>query len=89
MKTENIYFAELTDTFADDANYSWVKRFNIRANTMRGAINKLSRETGYSFKIECTGEVTRYNVKNACICVFIEDDTDSEQSKYYTNIKLI
>ena len=76
MKTKQIYFAELTDTFGGDANYSWVRRFNIRANTIQGAISKLARETGYSFKKDFdTGDLTRYNAKGACICAFIEEGT--------------
>lgn len=75
MKLKNKYYIELTDTFSEDANYSWVKRFIISANTQRGAISKLSKETGFNFRLDFTSEVSRYNAKNACICAFIEDNT--------------
>lgn len=75
MKSSNKYYVELTDTFSGDANYSWLKRFIIRANTKQGAISKLSKETGFNFRIYYDSEVSRYNAKNACICAFIEDNT--------------
>lgn len=51
MKVKNKYYVELTDTFAGDANYSWLKRFIISANTQRGAIIKLSKETGFNLEL--------------------------------------
>ena len=48
----NIYHAEMTDLFCGDLNYSYVARFKIHANTMRGAISKLSRHAGMRFRAE-------------------------------------
>ena len=64
-----MYFVEVTDTFAGEANYCWVKRFNVAANTERGAICKVSRETGYSFRNDGPG---RYNARGACVVAFVE-----------------
>lgn len=47
------YFVEVTDTFGGEANYSWVKRLKVKANTMRGAVNKVSRDSGLSW--HCAG----------------------------------
>lgn len=72
-KVKNTYSVEITDTFAGEANYSWVKRFKVEAESMRGAIGIVSRQTGYKFKIDhFDGYSSRYNAKNASVCCFIE-----------------
>ena len=45
-KFKNVYFVEITDNFGGEANYSWVTRYKIHANTMRGAVNKLAKYSG-------------------------------------------
>ena len=45
-----VFYFELTDTFGSDLNYSHVTRFKVYANTLRGAVIKVSKETGYKFK---------------------------------------
>ena len=40
----NTYKIEITDTFGGEANYSWVRRYEIAANTMKGAMQKLARQ---------------------------------------------
>lgn len=62
------WFAEVTDTFAGEANYCWVRRYRIRAATQRGAVCKLSKETNYSFR---NAYDERYNAQGACVCAFV------------------
>ena len=66
-----VWGIEMTDTFGGEVNYSWVHRYNVQATTQRGAISKLSRETGYSFRADGAG---RYNAQGACVCAFVLDD---------------
>lgn len=69
---QNLFFVEVTDTYGGEANYCWVKRFKVNASSMRGAITKVARETGLSFRsVSNCNDVTRYNAKNACICAFV------------------
>jgi hypothetical protein len=35
MKMKNLYFAEITDTYGGEANYSWVTRHKIAASSAR------------------------------------------------------
>ncbi len=73
MKTKNIYFVEVTDTFSGEANYSWVNRYIIHANSERGAICKLARHDGAGWKKEYeAGDFSRYNLSGACVCCFVE-----------------
>lgn len=69
----NTYFIELTDTFGGEANYSWVTRFLVKAETMRGAMRKVSRETGYPARKDFGNDTTaRFNVPGGCLCYFAE-----------------
>lgn len=71
MKT---YEIEITDTFGGEANYAWVTRHRIKANTERGAIWKLSRDSGLSWRKQYdTGDVARYDSKSGATCLFISE----------------
>jgi hypothetical protein len=63
---------EITDTFGGAANYSWVRRYVIEANNVRGAINKLAREYGSGWRLDFDyGDMVRYNLAGACVCCFV------------------
>lgn len=47
MKTFYIY---ITDLFGGELNYSYVTRFTVKANTERGAVGKMAKETGLRFR---------------------------------------
>ena len=42
MRKQNLYFVEETDTFGGEANYSYVKRYIVKASTERGALRKVA-----------------------------------------------
>lgn len=72
MRTFNI---EVTDTFGGEANYSWVRRYSIKAKTLRGAINKFAREYGAGWKKSYdTGDLARFDLRNSCVCAFVSTD---------------
>ena len=78
-----MFFVEMTDTFRGEANYSWVNRFMVKAKTKRGAIGKVTRETGYHARIDWdNGDSARYNVQGACICYFVSEAQGDECEKY-------
>ena len=72
----NNYYFEVTDTYGHEANYSWVNRHKITANSLHGALIKLSKHTGLNFNFDGN----RYNAKHACICAFLLDD---KSAQYY------
>ena len=77
------YFVEMTDTFSGDANYSWVRRFLVQSVSMRGAISKVTRETGYHARVDYDcGDMARYNAVGACICYFVSDSTGRESEMF-------
>lgn len=89
MKKQNFYYVEFTDTFAGEANYCWVRRYKVKANTVTGAIRKAAKDMGYSGSMRKawdSGEQTRYNVRGAAICAFVESWDDS--SNYPTAVEI-
>ena len=77
------YFVEMTDTFGGESNYSWVNRFLVQSVSMRGAISKVTRETGYHARVsyDC-GDMARYDATAACICYFVSESTGQESEIY-------
>lgn len=84
-----MYYIELTDTFSGEANYSWVHRFLVRAQTPLGAIRKVTRHTGHPARKEYdTGDLIRYNVPNACMCYFSIYVEEGERENYTNTVHL-
>lgn len=79
----NKYYFEMTDTYGAEANYSWVKRLKINANSLRGALIKLSCETGFNFRFDGF----RYNAKNNCVCAFLIEDDYSIENYNFKEVK--
>ena len=79
----NTFLIEITDTYGGEANYSWVKRWLVKANTERGAISKLARREGGGFRLDWnSGDTARYNLKGACVCAFVSYLDDSAISSF-------
>lgn len=71
MKT--LFYIEITDTFGGEANYSWVTRHAIYAKSERGAIWKLSRNSGMNWHcVSDYGDMKRYDSKSGATCAFVE-----------------
>ena len=71
------FFFEMTDTFGGEPNYCWIKRFEIHAKSLHGALMKLSRETGFNFRFDGIN----YRAKKACVCAY---EVSFEQAGNYT-----
>ena len=71
MKTQ--FFVEVTDTFGGESNYSWVNRYMVTATTERGAMRKVSRDFGFTWRktLDCGG-FQRWDAKGACVCAFVQ-----------------
>lgn len=69
----NTYQIEVTDTFGGEANYCWVRRYTVRAKSIRGAIQTLAKEYAKGWKLEYSDSLhARYNLKGCAICCFID-----------------
>ena len=68
------YQIEVTDTFAGEANYCWVRRYTIEARSKRGAVTKLAREHGKGWRVDWdSGDTARYNLQGAAVCLFVTE----------------
>lgn len=77
------YFVEVTDTYGGDANYSWVRRYKVRASSIRGAIGKVSRDYGASFRADYNdGTDARYDARGMGVCAFVSDWDESAHGQY-------
>jgi len=66
------FFIEVTDTFGGEANYSWVRRYIVKAKTKQSALAKVSHENGFKTrKIYDSIDESWHNVNGACIRVFV------------------
>ena len=64
---------EITDTFGGEANYCWVRRYQVQAKTILGAVNKIAREHGKGWRVDYSdGDFARYNLQGACVCMFVQ-----------------
>lgn len=65
------FYIEMTDTFAGEANYCWVKRFTVDAKNCRGAVQKFAKHVGTGWRINFdSGDLKRYD--NGVVCAFVE-----------------
>lgn len=71
---EKFYF-EMTDTYAGELNYCWLHRFEVHAKNLKGALIKLSRETGFNFRYNGS----YYKARSACIGIY-ELDYEIEEN---------
>jgi hypothetical protein len=75
----NTYHIEVTDTFGGEANYSWKREYRVRASSIRGAIQVLSRKDGAGWKVDyICADSAYYNLQGACICAFVQYVDDGE-----------
>jgi hypothetical protein len=83
------FFVEITDTFAGEANYSWVTRHKVKASTIRGAVVRINRDSGLGFhKVNDYGDTTRYNSKSGATCAFVEPWEDEIHNFSNVNLSL-
>ena len=71
MQDPTHFLVKVTDTFNNELNYSWVRRFKVKANTERGAISKVSRFMQLSFRKR--DSYNNYKAIGAHIGAFVED----------------
>jgi len=74
----NFYQVEITDTFGGEANYSWVRRYLVRAKSQAGAVQKMARTYGSGWRTDGY----RWLMQGACICMFV-DEVSSKDANYY------
>lgn len=87
MKNANFYLVEYTDTFCGEANYCWVNRFKVRANSAKHAVTKFKKEVFFSplpkHKTLDFGDMLRIDIRNSCAFITYWDEYDEQ----YSNVK--
>lgn len=89
MRKKDLYLAEVTDTFGGELNYSWVRRYRIRARSILGAVRKLHNAEGLNFrKIWGDCDQATYQAKGACIAASIQYCSDTADRYVYAPTEL-
>lgn len=67
--------AEITDMYGGEANYSWVTRHDVEAKSFRGAVCKMSRESGLSWRKHADlGDTIQYLSESKATTMFITQE---------------
>lgn len=86
------YYVEMTDTFGGELNYSWVKRFFVRAQTLKSCMRKVAMETGYNARMQWRmgDDEAMYKVTGACIGYSVRylSESDSEEVSTYKEMNI-
>lgn len=81
------YFVEMTDTFCGEANYSWVHRYKIRASTLLGVAQIMSRLTGLHWHlVDQYDEWARYDSESGLTCFFADTWEEDYHSHYNCDV---
>lgn len=74
---KKFFHVEITDTFAGEPNYSWVTRHKVKASNIQGAITKVAKDSGLSFrKAWGFADSARFDSKSGATCAFVEEWND-------------
>lgn len=87
-----MYYVEMTDTYGGELNYSWVKRYIVKAETLKACMRKISMETGYNARYQWRmgDEDAMYKVQGACIGYSVRylSESDSEEVSTYKEMNI-
>jgi hypothetical protein len=73
------YYVEVTDTFGDDCNYCWIRRYAVKASSERGAMRVVGKHERFNMRND--GYLWRF--VGACIAAYIVDsDMSADMSNY-------
>jgi hypothetical protein len=80
------YFAEYTDTFGGEANYSWVRRLYVEADSPKSALRRARRHFGLAgVKGDITGnygDEMHWTPRRACLVLMVRWDDTPPESRY-------
>ena len=83
------FFIEITDTFAGEANYSWVTRHKVRATTPMGAMRRIGNASGLNWrKVSDYGDSLRYDSASGATCAFVSEWSDTDNDHFHVNTEL-
>lgn len=72
---KSTYFIEVTDTFGGECNYSWIRRYAVRATSERGAMRVVGNHEGFAM----CNDGWKWVFKDACIAAYIVEDVQDDE----------
>ena len=85
-----MYLIQVTDTFGDDLNFSWVERYIVNKDTIKKAVIAVSKYTGRKTRLKWSigQDSARYDVIGACIAYDVQWLNDLESIENLNCTKL-
>ena len=81
VKIMKLFYIQVTDVFAGEANYAWATNHLIKGKSTQGAVNRFSRLSGLRWRYNGL----RYNSSSGATCFFIEEfDPEFEHYPKFT-----
>ena len=85
-----MYLIQVTDTFGEDLNYSWVERYLIDKDTIKKAVIAVSKYKNCKTRLNwnCGQESARYDVIGANIAYDVQwvDDLELIENLHYKKL---
>lgn len=90
QKELQTYKVEFTDTYSGEANFCWIERRLVKATSIKQAITKAKRDRYHApiprhVYVFNDSDMSRIDIKGACVCAFIEWIDEPEADEYRTN----
>ena len=76
------YYIEVTDTFGDECNYCWIRRYAVKATNERGAMRVVGKHEGFYLR----NDGYKWNFVGACIAAYVVDEVMQEDICRYIKI---
>ncbi len=73
MATKRTYYIEVTDTFGGELNFCWIRRYQVRASSERGAMRVVGNHEGFAMR----NDGYKWQFKNASIAAYVVDLDDN------------
>jgi len=83
-RNQKTFYIHITDMFGDSLNYSYITRFSVKANTERGAVGKVAKETGLRFRNDYD-EI--YKASSGLTGLVVEADSENGDAEFLSMIE--
>ena len=81
-KARTTYHIEVTDTFGDDLNYCWLRRYAVNATTERGAMRVVGNHEGVFMNYDGW----KWKFVGACIAAYVVEDVPADDVVRYVKL---
>lgn len=83
LESKEIFAVEETDLFCGEANYTYVRRYLVKAKSERGVASVMAKYCGLNFRLDGDyGDCKRYHSKSNLTVIFISLHDEEDTNEY-------